>query len=416
MADVCLLGRGWAGTVAAVRRSGRPVVLLFDYDGTLTPIVRHPSLARLLPEDRERLARLAAIPGLRLAMVSGRALEELRNLIGLNEIWYAGSGGAELDLDGIRAQDPRADEFSHVLDLLHDHLVTILARYPGTWAERKPVGMSLHYRGLLPLMAVTFRLEIARLTAELPWVRQRVVSEAIEITPAGGWDKGTAVEMILDRLPPGTYPVFIGDAANDAEAMEVVNDRGGLSVGIGEDAPTEACVRVHGPHELAVDLEDLIAELLDESRRVPLQNQSSIPVVMPRPGEPGILIVDADPNSRRRLSAQLGEKGWRVRDTGDPDEAVSSVRKHEEEIQVALVDLQLPGFRGAKTLAELGFLHPGLIRCGMSADVTPYAAAAIRRLSDTPLFTKPFAPDTLDRELRRMIAERNVSATQQSRP
>ena len=49
--------RSWPRTGA-----GRPLALLFDYDGTLTPIVRHPSLARLSAANRDRLARLTALP------------------------------------------------------------------------------------------------------------------------------------------------------------------------------------------------------------------------------------------------------------------------------------------------------------------------------------------------------------------
>ena len=45
-------------------RAGQPLALLFDYDGTLVPIVEHPTLARLTPHRRGLLQRLAEQPRL----------------------------------------------------------------------------------------------------------------------------------------------------------------------------------------------------------------------------------------------------------------------------------------------------------------------------------------------------------------
>jgi CheY-like chemotaxis protein len=123
---------------------------------------------------------------------------------------------------------------------------------------------------------------------------------------------------------------------------------------------------------------------------------------------PGLLIVEPDPQVRDALAREMEGHGWHVWTTADGAAAVELYRRHRDRIDVALVDLQLPGLQGARVLAELDQLNPALTRCAMSADVTPYTACAFRRLSDTPLFTKPLNVPALAFALHEMvIAVRN---------
>jgi len=78
--------------MAAYHR-GERLVLVFDYDGTLTPLVAHPSLAHLDPALRDVLARLAATPRVTVGLVSGRGLDDLVGMVGLEGLSYGGSTG-----------------------------------------------------------------------------------------------------------------------------------------------------------------------------------------------------------------------------------------------------------------------------------------------------------------------------------
>jgi CheY-like chemotaxis protein len=118
---------------------------------------------------------------------------------------------------------------------------------------------------------------------------------------------------------------------------------------------------------------------------------------------PGLLIVEPDPQLRDALIRGMESHGWQVWATADGATAVETYRRYQERIDVALVDLQLPGLQGARVLAELDQLNPALTRCAMSADVTPYTACAFRRLSDTPLFTKPLNVPALAFALHEMV-------------
>jgi len=110
----------------------------------------------------------------------------------------------------------------------------------------------------------------------------------------------------------------------------------------------------------------------------------------------GILLVDPDASERLRLQRDLERRGWSVWAAADAASALRLFAERRSEIGIAIVDLQLPGLQGSRLLADLARLDPALVRCAMSADLTRYAAAAFRKLSDTPLFGKPVEGELLE--------------------
>jgi len=265
----------WIEPIATARRTGRPIALLFDYDGTLTPIVRHPSLAVLSHRTRNALARLAAVPGVTVGVLSGRPLSELKELVGLPLPCFAGSAGLEQELDGGHTLFPAEPGYADTLTALHESLLQVLRKYPGTWIERKPLAMAIHYRELLPLMAVCFVRETEAILAGFHAVHFRVVSKAIEVTPVGGWHKGTAAEAILDRVRSisggSAVAAYFGDAANDEEGMAVVAAAGGFTIGVGPEPPAAAVHHLPDPHVLTHWLEHLPRAW--EPRRTPVNTK-----------------------------------------------------------------------------------------------------------------------------------------------
>ena len=119
---------------------------------------------------------------------------------------------------------------------------------------------------------------------------------------------------------------------------------------------------------------------------------------------PGLLLVDPDAGTRDELARAMEAEGWRVWVAADGETAVEVYHQHGDDIDIALVDLQFPGLQGGRLLADLGDLAPDLIRCAMSVGVTAYTASAFRRMSGTPLFTKPLDGPTLAAALNEMVA------------
>lgn len=118
---------------------------------------------------------------------------------------------------------------------------------------------------------------------------------------------------------------------------------------------------------------------------------------------PGVLIVDSDSRSRCDLARAMEEQGWQAWTAHDGVAAIEIYRQESGRIDIALVDLQLPGLLGTRVLAELAEINPDLPTCAMSANVSPYAASAFRRMSATPLFTKPMDVRALSFILHEMI-------------
>ncbi len=235
----------WVEALAAPYRAGRALALLFDYDGTLAPLAAHPALAELGADTRAALAALAALPRVTVGVVSGRALGTLRGLVALPGLGYAGSGGMHLDAGGEEVVDPALAAFDGIADALVTALAVPVRWFPGTWVERKPGCLSVHFRQLTPLKAACFveeaRDALAELGPDCPPLRVREVSRALEVALAGTWTKGDAVARLA---PPGALALYAGDAANDEEAVAAVNSRGGVTVGIGPEAPAAAAARV----------------------------------------------------------------------------------------------------------------------------------------------------------------------------
>ncbi len=73
------------------------VPLFLDYDGTLTPIVDHPDRAVLSEQMKNVLISLSNLPGIRMAVVSGRSLSDLKKRIGIKKIVYVGNHGLEIE-------------------------------------------------------------------------------------------------------------------------------------------------------------------------------------------------------------------------------------------------------------------------------------------------------------------------------
>lgn len=252
-------GIAWLAPLLSAWRSGRQVALLFDYDGTLVPLAPHPDLARPGDDQRNLLRALAGAPGVSLGVVSGRALVDLKECVRVPGIYYGGCSGGELDLDGNLVRDPVLRVFTPIRDTLQAQFLQVVRRYPGAWLEVKPLGLSVHYRAVALEQVPAFLAECRVVLATVP-VSVREVALAVEVTAANGWDKGHAVAQILAHRGQDTFPLFAGDSANDGPACATVAGRGGITIGVGPEAPP-TLVRLADPAELYVALTWLVGEL-----------------------------------------------------------------------------------------------------------------------------------------------------------
>lgn len=244
-------------------RAGDELILLFDYDGTLVPIVDNPWLARLSVQMRAALECLAELPSIHLGVISGRQHRDLRQMLGIPGLFLAGTAGLELDFRGITITHPHAGTVLPLLQEATVRLERLSARFEGSWLERKRVGLTLHFRHISASNVEYFR-GLARDILQPFGERLRICDGplALEVTPNLGWTKGTAARMILGCLPERPRRVlYAGDNANDLEALQAVAEIGGATIGVGAEAPATAEIRISTPEVLGDWLTRLTLEL-----------------------------------------------------------------------------------------------------------------------------------------------------------
>lgn len=231
----------------------RPVLLAFDFDGVLSPIVEEPSAARALPGSTELLAELAAAQGVHVALVSGRALADLRAVTSTpddSRLLLVGSHGAEPS--GDTRPPALTDDAASRLETLTARFGRIAADHPGVHVERKPTAVVLHTRRASRPDATTATDRALSAADEV----SGHVTHGKEVVEVAFIETGKGVALQRLRHQLGVQAVlYAGDDVTDENAFAVLraNDLG-IKVGEGD---TRAGHRVAGPAEVQQVLRQL---------------------------------------------------------------------------------------------------------------------------------------------------------------
>ncbi len=268
---------GWNKLRTQLRQSQRCIIFL-DYDGTLTPIVRDPDRAVLSQSMRNILEKLTRQKGLALVVLSGRKLRQLRRLVGVDEIIYAGSHGYESGFATPKTLHERVKRFRPVIHRLASRLAKKLVGIRGAWIEDKGFTCSVHYRKCRRRDA----LRVLRICDEVIGSRDRIRvikgKKVYELCPAIEWGKGKAVEWLLRAFPGITGKpsvIYLGDDATDEDAFRVVKRLGGWGIRVGwPEKSTEASYVVSGIREVRSSLANLLTEFqLDVSAESDVESE-----------------------------------------------------------------------------------------------------------------------------------------------
>ena len=159
--------------------------LFLDFDGVLAPIVARPEDAVPSPETRAELERLVGRYAL-VAVVSGRAGEDVRARVGVEGVVCVGSHGLELE--------PQAERWRRVL-------AAFAADAP--WApdeiELNGLAVAFHFRGHADEQQAVRELDAIADVAREEGLVARYGRKVLEILPPVGSHKGTAVRRLLEE-------------------------------------------------------------------------------------------------------------------------------------------------------------------------------------------------------------------------
>ena len=244
--------------VTAGLEDRRPAVFL-DYDGTLTPIVERPEMARISDEMRQTVAELGRLAT--VAIVSGRDRRDVQELAGVEDIYYAGSHGFDIAGPGGEQMElQQGTDYLPALDRAEQALRDRLAAIEGAQVERKKFAIAVHFRRVADDRQVEVEQTVDDVLEENSELRKTGGKKIFELRPDIDWDKGKALQWLLEKLDldrPAIVPLYLGDDLTDEDALRAIEQRG---IGIlvrDEKRPTHARFALEDPGEVRIFLRKL---------------------------------------------------------------------------------------------------------------------------------------------------------------
>jgi trehalose-phosphatase len=244
---------------------GRIAVFL-DLDGTLASITPTPTMTRLKPQTRVALETLVHDERYRVAIVSGRRIQDLRSIVKLSDITYVGNHGLEIAGPGLEFLHSEAKDRVGLIKELCTKLTSRFRSIKGVIVEFKTLSASVHYR--LVAVREIDRLRTAVDDAIAPFRDQLYMTEGkrvLELRPALSWDKGSAVNWILNQTGHDQGDaIYMGDDRTDEDAFRALPSSVTINVGT-EFGITSARYFVRNPDGVLAFIEHL--PLVKESSR-----------------------------------------------------------------------------------------------------------------------------------------------------
>ncbi|XP_066328552.1 probable trehalose-phosphate phosphatase 4 [Miscanthus floridulus] len=259
---------------------GKKVVMFLDYDGTLSPIVADPDAAYM--SDAMRAAVRDVAKHFPTAIVSGRCRDKVRNFVDLSELYYAGSHGMDIKGPGSNPESvlcQPASEFLPVIDEVYKALLEKTKSTPGAKVENNKFCLSVHFRCVDEKRWNALAEQVKAVIKDYPKLKLTQGRKVLEIRPSIMWDKGKALEFLLESLGfancSDVLPVYIGDDRTDEDAFKVLRKRGqGIGILVSRcPKETNASYSLQDPGEVM----DFLLRLVEWKRK-----SSAPPMIRPR--------------------------------------------------------------------------------------------------------------------------------------
>lgn len=233
------------------------IFLFLDCDGTLAPIEGSPDKAAVPKETKILLEEMHKNPKVKLAIISGRAIRDVKRIVGVEGLIYAGNHGLEIEGPKLKFEAPVPLRSKEVIKKIKGQLMKEISNIKGTLLEDKGLTLSLHYRLVnrrgVPLVKDLFD------EAVKPYLAKRLIKvtsgkKVFEIRPPVEWDKGKVVLWLLARSrfslgDEDIFPIYIGDDITDEDAFAALKDKG-VGVFVGKPKTSQAKYYLRNPGEV----------------------------------------------------------------------------------------------------------------------------------------------------------------------
>ncbi|XP_040989310.1 probable trehalose-phosphate phosphatase F [Juglans microcarpa x Juglans regia] len=273
------------------RAKNKKIAIFLDYDGTLSPIVDDPDRALMSNDMRSAVRNVSKY--FPTAIISGRSRDKVYELVGLKELCYAGSHG--MDIMGtlshshvsndhsncIKSNEKQgknvnlfqpAREFLPLIDEVFRTLVENTKGIKGAKVENHKFCASVHYRNVDEMNWPTIAQCVHDILKDYPRLKLTHGRKVLEIRPVIDWNKGKAVEFLLESLGLSNrndvLPIYIGDDRTDEDAFKVLRE-GNRGYGILVSAvpkETNAFYSLKNPDEVMKFLNCLVTWEHDQTK------------------------------------------------------------------------------------------------------------------------------------------------------
>lgn len=257
----------WEGVKKSTNK--KFIYLFLDYDGTLSPIAQAPDKAVMSDRTKDLLYKLSKRPNCKIAIVSGRALNDISRRVGLKNIVYVGNHGFEIKGPKIKFKVPVSSKYRRAIEDIKSRLEKNLLPFKGVSIEDKGFCLAVHYRlaDEKDVPAIESEFYVSTFLDEFRNnIQVRSGKMLREIRPPMLWDKGVAVLWLLARQSSlirdkkmEVLPVYIGDDVTDEDAFQALRNRG-LTIFVGKPKSTKARFYVKNTAEVIRFLETILKD------------------------------------------------------------------------------------------------------------------------------------------------------------
>jgi len=210
---------------------GGRLLIVSDFDGTLSRLVLDPWRAGIIPGAQRALRRLAVAPDTHVALISGRTVPDLARRARIGGISYHGDHGAE------RADAPRGfrvaalrverEPTDPAVAAMAERLKTEVPRaVDETWlvVEDKGPALTFHFRSAPDVDEAKARVRAAVDAVDTDGLLDQPGGRrAWELRPPGATTKGVALMGLIAEHRPDTV-LMLGDDRHDALAFDALRD------------------------------------------------------------------------------------------------------------------------------------------------------------------------------------------------
>ena len=223
------------------------LLLAFDYDGTLAPIVADRELARMRTKTAQLFCKVCQLYP--CAVISGRSKSDVGLRLGDARVKY---------LIGNHGLEPGRDlsEFATEIALMRPQLELALMRCQGVELEDKTYSLAIHYRKSRQKRQARVAIREAVLALPLP---MRIVTGklVVNVVPARAANKGDALIELRERESANTA-FYVGDDVTDEDVFTLDQPGRLFTVRVGRSKTSAAKYYLRDQHEMDALLAKLI--------------------------------------------------------------------------------------------------------------------------------------------------------------